>query len=103
MVNRWVSSFQCFVFIRQHHCSGRDDADILAAVLAVSDGDVCLIDKQILLRTGQQEPIPVVDRIVQMVLHFIDDHLLALLQFHARSGIVSILIRHHVEQLHRTV
>ena len=38
-----------------------------------------------------------------MVFHFVDDNLLVRSNFRARSRVVSILVRHHVEQLHRTV
>ena len=103
MVDRRVSSLQGIVISRQHHRTSRDESRILATILAVSDGDVCLIDKQVLLRAGQQVPIPVVDRIVQVILHIVDDHLLAFLEFHARSRPIGILVRHHVEQFHRTM
>ena len=49
VINFWMISFCCFVFRRKHHCTCRDDSSILAAVLAVSDGDVGLINKQVLL------------------------------------------------------
>ena len=38
-----------------------------------------------------------------MILHFVDDYLLALLQLNTRSRVVGIFIWHHVEQLHCTM
>ena len=49
MVDSRVSSFQVRIFCRQHHRTGRNDACVLAAVLAVSSGDVGLVYKQCFL------------------------------------------------------
>ena len=38
-----------------------------------------------------------------MILHIVDDNLLVRSNFLTRSRVVSILVRHHVEQFHRTV
>ena len=98
MVNTsWVSILCCGIFTWKHHCARRDDEFGLAVILAVCNGDIGFIHKQILLSWSQQVPIPVVDRIVQMILHIVDDHLLVTLQFHTRSRVVSILVWHHVE------
>ena len=103
MINLWVSSLCAVIIFRQHNRTRRDDVSILAAVLTISNGDIGLVHKQLLLRLGQQVPVPIADRIVQAILNIVDDYLLALLKFLARRSIVCILVWHDVQQLHRTV
>ena len=62
-----------------------------------------LLHKQFLFILAQQIPIPVADGVVLVVCLAIDNHLLAIAQFYARLCVVSIAVRHHVQQLHLTM
>ena len=99
-----MSSLESCIVFRQEYTSSRiGDFRGCCAHLALSRSNVGLVNKQSLFGLGQQVPVPVADRIVQTVLNIVDDNLLAFLQFIARRSIVSILVRHHIQQLHRTM
>ena len=103
IIDGGMGCLEGFILARQEYAFGRDNVNVLAAILAIRGGDICLVNKQLLLRLGQQVPIPIADGIVQVIGGFVDHDLLALLQFIARRSIISVLVGHHVEQLHGTM
>ena len=107
MVNFCVSCLCCFVFTWQHHRTGRNRICALTAILTVSDGDIRLFYEQVALSGRQQVPVPIADRIVQMVFYILDDQLAFGRQFLLTLGIinriVSITVGLHVEELHHAV
>ena len=103
MIYCWVISLCCGIFAWQHNRTSRYNISGIAAILAVGNGNIRLVHKQVSLSVCQQEPIPIVDRIIQLILHIVNDNLLVFLHRRVWSRIVCILIRHHVEQFHSTM
>ena len=81
-------------------------ASLVFHTIAIIIGDavrIGLCDKQAFLRLAQHIPIPIADRIVLVVGLVVDNHLLAVSQFHVRSGVVGIEVGLHIQQLHPTM
>ena len=104
MIDGRMSILEGSILARQQHTIGREGNGAGALTYPTfSRCDIGLVNKQFLLRLGQQVPVPIADGVVFVIFHVVDNHLLITPQNYARCRIVSILVRHHVEQLHGTM
>ena len=98
-------SGKCVVFIGQHDVARRI---VLGVDITAVFQHISFLHKQLPLRQRQLVPVPIADRIVQMVFCIVDDHLRITTQLRVRrcigvGRVIGVEVRLHIHQRHLTI